>query len=211
MKIGLMTTPRESAADTVAVAQMAEARGIESIWLGEHSHLPTATKHAFHEETPDFYKRVPDPYVTLAAAATATERIRLGTAISLPAEHNPITLAKMIATLDHASGGRFDWGIGYGWNQLEMVNRGLDPLRRMATLREVVLAVRALWTSEVTSFDGKHVSFTELVPAETGASAPSADLARLPSWAPSIHSTCGVLRRLDAEYRHDIGPGGEPA
>ncbi|WP_405136489.1 TIGR03619 family F420-dependent LLM class oxidoreductase [Nocardia sp. NBC_01388] len=161
MKIGLMTTPRESAADTVAVAQMAEARGIESIWLGEHSHLPTATKHAFHEETPDFYKRVPDPYVTLAAAATATERIRLGTAISLPAEHNPITLAKMIATLDHASGGRFDWGIGYGWNQLEMVNRGLDPLRRMATLREVVLAVRALWTSEVTSFDGKHVSFTE--------------------------------------------------
>jgi alkanesulfonate monooxygenase SsuD/methylene tetrahydromethanopterin reductase-like flavin-dependent oxidoreductase (luciferase family) len=135
MKVGLMTTPRESTADTVAIAQMAEDRGIESIWLGEHSHLPTATEHAFHEETPDFYKRVPDPYITVAAAASVTKRIRLGTAISLPAEHNPLSLAKTPATLDHASAGCFEWGVGYGWNQLEMVNRGLDPRYRMATFR----------------------------------------------------------------------------
>jgi probable F420-dependent oxidoreductase len=161
MKIGLMTTPRESAEDTVAIARMAEDRGIESIWLGEHSHLPTATKHAFHEETPDFYKRVPDPYITLAAVASVTKRIRLGTAISLPAEHNPLALAKMLATLDHASAGRIEWGVGYGWNQLEMVNRGLDPQYRMATFREAVLAIRQLWTAETASFDGKRIRFSE--------------------------------------------------
>jgi probable F420-dependent oxidoreductase len=161
MKFGLMTTPRESAADTVAIAQMAEDRGFESIWLGEHSHLPTATRHAFSEGTPEFYKRVPDPYITLATVAGVTQRIRLGTAISLPAEHNPLTLAKVIATLDDACAGRFEWGVGYGWNQLEMVNRGLDPRFRMATFRETVLAVRQLWTSEVTRFEGKHVNFSE--------------------------------------------------
>jgi probable F420-dependent oxidoreductase len=161
MKIGVMPTPRESPADLIRVARLAEERGIESIWLGEHSHLPVHTKHAFAADTPDFYRRVPDPYIVLAAIAVATKTIRLGTGISLPAEHNPLTLAKSLATLDQTSGGRFEWGIGYGWNQLEMVNRGLNPRDRMAMLREVVLAVRQLWTHDVAGFDGEHIRFSD--------------------------------------------------
>lgn len=161
MRIGVMTTPWEHAADMVRVAQLAEARGIESIWFGEHSHLPVPTQHAFHDETPEFYRRVPDPYVTLAAIAASTTTIRIGTAISLPAEHEPLHLAKCLATLDELSDGRFEWGVGYGWNRLEMVNRGLDPRHRMSTFREVVLAVRKLWIGQTASFDGTHVNFTE--------------------------------------------------
>lgn len=156
-----MTTPWEEPADSVRVGQLAEERGIESIWFGEHSHLPVPTEHAFSGHTPEFYRRVPDPYLVLAAISTATTTIRLGTGISLPAEHNPLTLAKSIATLDRLSGGRFEWGVGYGWNPLEMANRGLDPRRRMATFREVVLAVRRLWTQETARADGPNVRFTE--------------------------------------------------
>lgn len=161
MKIGLMTTPWEWPVDSVRVAQLAEERGIESIWFGEHSHLPVPTQHAFSRETPEFYRRVPDPFVVLAAIAASTTTIRLGTGISLPAEHDPLTLAKTIATLDQVSGGRFEWGVGYGWNPLEMINRGLNPQQRMATFREVVLAVRRLWTQESARADGPLVRFTE--------------------------------------------------
>lgn len=156
-----MTTPWEYPSDSVRIAQMAEERGIESIWFGEHSHLPVPTEHAFSRDTPEFYRRVPDPFVVLSAIASVTKTIRLGTAISLPAEHNPLTLAKTIATLDQLSGGRFEWGVGYGWNPLEMVNRGLDPRYRMATFREVVRAVHALWTQETARADGPRVIFTE--------------------------------------------------
>jgi probable F420-dependent oxidoreductase len=161
MKVGVMPTPWETPTDLVRVAQLAEARGIESIWFGEHSHLPIPTTHAFSADTPEFYRRVPDPYIVLAAIAAATNTIRLGTGISLPAEHNPLTLAKALATLDQTSGGRFEWGIGYGWNRLEMVNRGLNPRNRMARLREVVMAVRQLWTQDVAGYTGDHVSFTD--------------------------------------------------
>lgn len=161
MKIGLMTTPWESPTDMVRIAQLAEARGIESIWVGEHSHFPVASRHPFAQDTPAFYRRVPDPYIVLATIAAATKTIRLGTGISLPAEHNPLTLAKLLATLDQVAHGRLEWGVGYGWNRLEMVNRGLDPRHRMATFREVVLAVKALWTQDVTASDGKFVRFSE--------------------------------------------------
>jgi probable F420-dependent oxidoreductase len=155
-----MPTPSDSMADLIRFARLAEDRGIESIWLGEHSHLPVPTEHAFHDETPKFYRHVPDPYIALAAIAAATSSIRLGTGISLPAEYEPLTLAKMLATLDQASNGRFEWGIGYGWNKLEMVNRGLDPNHRMSTFREVVLAVKRLWVDDIAEYDGDHVRFT---------------------------------------------------
>lgn len=160
MRIGVMPTPSDSMADLIRFARLAEDRGIESIWLGEHSHLPVPTEHAFHDETPKFYRHVPDPYIALAAIAAATSSIRLGTGISLPAEYEPLTLAKMLATLDQASNGRFEWGIGYGWNKLEMANRGLDPHHRMSTFREVVLAVKRLWVDDIAEYNGDHVRFT---------------------------------------------------
>jgi probable F420-dependent oxidoreductase len=161
VKIGLMTTPWESPTDMMRIAQLAEDRGFESIWVGEHSHFPVDSRHPFTKRTPEFYRRVPDPYVVLAAIASTTKSIRLGTGISLPAEHNPLTLAKSLATLDQAADGRLEWGVGYGWNQLEMTNRGLDPRHRMATFREVVLAVKALWTQDVAAYNGEHVRFSE--------------------------------------------------
>src|SRR3954451_4312791 len=159
MKIGVMATAWEDPADCVRLAQLAEERDIESIWFGEHSHLPTDTQHAFAAETPEFYRRIPDPYIVLAGIAANTTRIRMGTGIALPAQASPLTVAKQTATLDRLSNGRFEWGVGYGWNQQEMIDQRLDPRYRMATFAESVRAVRRLWEDDVSSFQGEHVRF----------------------------------------------------
>jgi probable F420-dependent oxidoreductase len=161
MHIGLMTTAWEQVDDCVRLGQLAETAGIESVWFGEHSHLPVAEGHAFVKEMPEFYRRIPDPYVVLSAIAASTRSIRLGTGIALPAQGDALHLAKAVATLDQLSHGRFEWGVGYGWNETEMRDHGLDPKHRMDTFGEVVAAVRELWTKEVASFDGVHVRFEE--------------------------------------------------
>jgi probable F420-dependent oxidoreductase len=97
--------------------------------------------------------------VSLATAAQATTRIRLATAVALPVESDPITLAKTIATLDHLSGGRVTLGAGFGWNTDELTDHHVPADQRRAVLREYVEAMRALWTEEVAAYDGKHVSF----------------------------------------------------
>jgi probable F420-dependent oxidoreductase len=217
----------ESPTEVIRVARLAEERGIESIWLGEHSHLPVPTKHAFAAETPEFYRRVPDPYIALAAVAAATTTIRLGTGISLPAEHNPLTMAKALATLDRASGGRFEWGVGYGWNELEMINRGLNPKHRMATLREVVLAVRQLWTEDVAGFDGQHVHFSDswswpkpeqrphppiLLGARAGRRAFDHLVEFCDGWLPSTSQTLGDIdETLPRPYERWANAGRDPA
>ena len=160
MHIGFMPTAWEHPRDLVEVAVLAEARELESVWLGEHTHTPVTTEHRFAKETPEFYRRIVDPYVTLAGIAAATSTIRLGTGIALPAQGDALTLAKTTATLDQLSSGRFEWGVGYGWNEIEMRNHGLDPGRRMATFGETIAAVRRVWTEEEAGFDGKYVSFT---------------------------------------------------
>ena len=144
-------------------AKAVEDRGLDSIWLGEHTHLPIASEHAYVEDgrVPDRYKSFPDPWAILAATAAVTKEIRLGTAICLVAEHNPLALAKLVATVDQLSGGRVEFGIGYGWNPLEMLNNGVDPKRKRATFREKVMAIKALWTTEHTAFEGEFVNFTD--------------------------------------------------
>jgi probable F420-dependent oxidoreductase len=159
MQIGLMATAWEDPRDCVGLARLAEDRGIESIWFGEHSHLPASEGHAFVDQMPEFYKRIPDPYVVLSAVAVATKTIRLGTAVALPGQGDALSIAKTIASLDQLSGGRFEWGIGYGWNKTEMRDHGLNPRHRMSRLAEVVAAVRKLWHDDVCSFDGAHVQF----------------------------------------------------
>jgi probable F420-dependent oxidoreductase len=110
---------------------------------------------------PDRYKSFPDPWAVLAAAAAVTERLRLGTAICLVAEHHPLALAKQVATVDQLSGGRVEFGVGYGWNPLEMINNGVDPKRKRATFREKIRAIKELWTTEHTAFEGEFVNFTD--------------------------------------------------
>ncbi len=88
-----------------------------------------------------------------------TSRIRLGTSVALPLEHDPITLAKTIASLDHLSGGRVTFGVGYGWNAEELADHGVDPKKRRTALREYLEAMQALWTQEEASYDGQFVKF----------------------------------------------------
>ena len=107
----------------------------------------------------DRYKRSFDPYIALAAASSITERILLGVGIGLVAQHDVITFAKEVASLDRLCGGRFVLGIGYGWNVEEMENHGIDVRRRRALVREKMLAMQALWRDEVASFSGEFVNF----------------------------------------------------
>lgn len=163
-------------APSVSVLDVAPAvaeRGFESLWVGEHTHLPVASTHRYTTGSygagrvardgfvPDMYKRFPDPFVTLTGAASVTTTLRLGTAISLVAEHSPILLAKTVASLDELSRGRMTLGVGFGWNPLEMQNNGCDPDRRHDVAREHVLAMQRLWTDETASFAGEFVRFTE--------------------------------------------------
>src|SRR6476646_124375 len=134
MDVGIAVPFSAPAQPVVAAARAAEERSIESLWVGEHTHLPVATTHRYTSGkygegrtaqqgyVPDMYKRFPDPFVTLAGAAAITTTLKLGTAICLVAEHNPIVLAKQVATLDELSGGRFQFGVGFGWNAHELRN-----------------------------------------------------------------------------------------
>jgi probable F420-dependent oxidoreductase len=162
VKIGVTIHATDLAMDVPALAREAEARGFFSLYVPEHTHIPVSRRTpppTGDAELAEEYKRSPDPLIVLGAAAAVTQRIRLGTAIGLPAQHDPISLAKQIATLDRLSGGRFVYGIGYGWNLEEMENHGIDPKRRRARVREVMLAMQELWSKEVASFAGEFVRF----------------------------------------------------
>jgi probable F420-dependent oxidoreductase len=124
------------------------------------THIPVSrrTPHPLTGDYPDdSYRRTLDPWVALAMAAAVTSRIRLGTSVALIAEHDPISLAKQVATLDHLSGGRVILGIGYGWNREEMEDHGVDPRRRRDVVREHMLAMQALWSEEEASLHGEFV------------------------------------------------------
>jgi probable F420-dependent oxidoreductase len=161
MHIGAMIFPTDLSIRPDQLARELEDRGFESLWVTEHTHIPTSRRTPWPggPVLPEEYRRTLDPYVALTAAAAVTERLVLGTGISLVAQHDPIVLAKTIASLDLLSAGRFILGIGVGWNEDEMEDHGVDPKRRRSIAREKVLAMRALWTEEEASFDGEHVSF----------------------------------------------------
>lgn len=160
--IVLFTSDRGIAPTTLAVA--AEERGFDTFYVPEHTHIPVR-RDAAHPGTgdetlpDDRYLRTLDPWVTLAACASVTSTIRLATAVALPVEHDPITLAKQVATLDHLSGGRVTLGAGFGWNTDELADHGIPAGRRRTALREYVEAMRALWTAEEAAYDGEFVSF----------------------------------------------------
>jgi len=160
MQIGVTIHATDEAMPPHELAVEAEARGFHSLYIPEHTHIPTSRRTpppTGEAELGREYARSPDPYVALAAAAVRTHTIRLGTGVGLPAQHDPIVLAKQIATLDVLAGGRFVFGIGYGWNREEMESHGVDPRRRRAVVREKVLAMQALWANDVAEFHGDHV------------------------------------------------------
>lgn len=163
MQIGVTIHSTDLSMDVAELAREAESRGFASLYLPEHTHTPTSRKTpppTGEAELAQEYLRSVDPLIALAAAASVTTKIRLGTGIALIAQHDVLALAKQIATLDRLSGGRFVLGIGYGWNLEEMKNHGIDVKRRRALVREQMLAMQQLWSQEVASFEGEFVRFT---------------------------------------------------
>ena len=165
MDFGVSYFPTDESIEPAELARMAEERGFESAFVTEHTHIPSSreTPYPAGGELPREYFRIYDPFVALATMASATERIRIGTAICLLVERDPITTAKEVASLDRLSGGRFLFGVGAGWNLEEMSNHGTDPQRRFALLRERVQACKEMWTNEEASYHGEFVNFDRIV------------------------------------------------
>ncbi len=144
------------------LARALEARGFESVWAPEHSHIPTSRRSPFHGgpgELPKQYYDVMDPFVTLSAAAAVTTTIKLGTGVCLVTQRDPIQTAKLVASLDQVSGGRFLFGIGGGWNAEEMEDHGTVFKTRFKLMRERIEAMKAIWTQDAAEYHGELVDF----------------------------------------------------
>jgi probable F420-dependent oxidoreductase len=154
---GVAIFPTEYSMDMARLASSAEERGFESLWVAEHTHIPARGSEG--SQLPREYSHTLDPFVALTAAATATTKLRVGTAICQVVEREPIVTAKAVASLDVVSGGRFLFGVGAGWLEDEMRNLGANPAQRWEILRERILAMKQVWTGEEAEFHGKHVNF----------------------------------------------------
>jgi probable F420-dependent oxidoreductase len=160
MRFGVTIFSTDVSMPVTDLAVAAEERGFDSVWIPEHTHIPTSRRTpppTGDAELAEEYKRSVDPLVALAAAAALTSTIRLGTGVLLPAQREPIVTAKAVATLQNLSGGRFELGVGFGWNEDEMEDHGVAYRARRAMAREHVLAMQALWRDDVASFDGEYV------------------------------------------------------
>ncbi len=165
MHVGVYIFPTDQTIQPIELAVAAEERGFESLWFPEHSHIPVSRDTPWGGvdgagPLPDWYRRTHDQFVALAAAAAVTNTLELGCGISLVAQRDPLWLAKQVASLDVISGGRVQFGVGYGWNKEEMANHGVAYTERRAILREKVLAMIELWTEDVAEFHGEHVDIT---------------------------------------------------
>ena len=222
VQVGVFYMPTAYTADVVTLARRVEALGFESLWVPDHPIMPVERTSAFPGggEMPASYAHLMDPLVALAAAAGATERIRLGTGIVLAAEREPLVLAKEVATLDLVSNGRLELGIGAGWQREEGEILGVHWNRRWAQVREHVLAMKACWGDGVAEFHGEYVDFPPLWSDPKPVQRPhppiliAGELARAPErivdygdgWIPRFVRTtpdevAATRRRLETVYR----------
>ena len=146
------------------VARLVEEHGHAAIYFAEHTHIPASRESPYGGggELPRKYAHTYDLFVAMTAAAAATAHLRIGSGICLVVERDPIITAKEVASVDHLSGGRLEFGVGAGWNREEMANHGTDPRTRMALLRERVEAMKAIWTTDEASYAGEHVAFERI-------------------------------------------------
>ncbi len=164
MDYGLVLFTSDRGITPAEAAKLADEHGFATFNVPEHTHIPVK-REAAHPGTgdgtlpDDRYLRTLDPWVSLATAAAVTSRVRLATAVALPVEHDPISLAKTIATLDHLSGGRVTVGVGFGWNTDELADHKVPAGRRRTMLREYIEAMRALWTADEAAYEGEFVRF----------------------------------------------------
>ena len=161
MKFGISTFVTDEGIAPGVLARAIEERGFDSLFIAEHTHIPLSRKSPWPRggELPRKYYRTLDPFITLTAAAAATERLLLGTGVALVVERDPIITAKEVASLDLVSGGRVLFGVGVGWNREEMENHGTDPRTRGKLTDERIRAMIEIWTKEEPEFHGRYVSF----------------------------------------------------
>jgi len=174
LTFGVSLFPTDQTIGPIDLAKAVEERGLDSLFVPEHTHIPASRKTPFPGggDLPDHYWRSHDPFVALTAAAAVTSRIKLGTGICLVIERDPIQLAKEIASLDVISNGRFILGIGAGWNQEEMENHGASYQNRWKIVREKILAMKEIWNNDEAEFHGEFVDFDPIwswpKPAQAG-------------------------------------------
>jgi probable F420-dependent oxidoreductase len=167
MDAGVAYFPTHDAVGPAEIARLAEARGHRWLMYAEHTHIPASRESPWggHEGAPPLprkYAHTYDPFVAIATSLAVTTSLRVGTGICLVPQRDPIITAKEVASLDHLSGGRFDFGIGAGWNREEMAHHGTDPRTRMRSMRERVLAMKEIWTTSEATFHGEFVDFERI-------------------------------------------------
>lgn len=164
MKIGIGAFLTDRSIRPAAIARAVEERGFESLLLPEHSHIPTGRESPYPGggELPHYYTRIVSPFPALAAAAAVTDRITLGTAVTLLPQRDVIHTAKEVATLDLLSDGRILLAVAPGWNREQMRSHGTDPRTRGARMEEQIRALKHIWTSDEAEFHGEHVDFERL-------------------------------------------------
>ena len=161
MKIGAIIFPTDYSIALTELAPALEERGFDALFVPEHTHIPASRRSPWRGggELPREYSHTLDPFVGLAAAATATRTLRIGTGICLVTERDAIVTAKAVASLDLVSGGRFEFGIGAGWNAEEMEHHGTRFETRFRVMEDRVRAMQAIWAADEAAYEGEFTSF----------------------------------------------------
>jgi probable F420-dependent oxidoreductase len=225
MRLGVAVWLTDTGVGIAELARTVEDAGLESLFLTEHSHVPASRVDLAAGDRPGEDARLLDQFTALGAAAACTSRLRLGTGICIVPQHDPIALAKQVATIDHIAGGRFLFGVGVGWLVEELRNHGVDPATRWALMEEQLLAMKAIWTTDEAEFHGNDVDFDPIwcwpKPVQKphpplivgGDSSRSLRLAALhgDAWGPVVDEV-GEFERGLAEWRRlradaGLGPG----
>jgi probable F420-dependent oxidoreductase len=162
MHTGLFVVATENSMPIAELAIAAEERGFESLWFPEHSHIPVDSAYPGGIPIPKDYAHTLDPFICLATSAAVTKKIKLGTGICLLIERDTILTAKEVATIDLVSGGRFEFGIGGGWNEKEMANHGTDFTSRFDKLADQIAAMKVIWSQEDVEYHGPFVDFAPM-------------------------------------------------
>lgn len=222
MRLGIAMFTTDRAWPVPDLAREVEARGLASLAVPEHTHMPVAhTPHPSGRPLPDEYRRLLDPFVALTAAAAVTERLALITGVCLLAQRDPIVTAKAAASLDHLSGGRLVLGVGYGWNRPETAAHGVAFGDRREVLHDHLAVVQGLWTEEVASHTGTHASLAPswawpkpdhlppvLLGAGLGPRTLEAVVTRMDGWLPmGTRTTLAGLAPLRAAWQTAGRPG----
>ena len=164
MKIGAVMFFTTDSMQPAPLARALEERGFESLWVPEHTHIPSSRKTEYPAGGPLIrpYYDIMDPFLVLNTAATVTTKLKIGTGIALVTQRDPIVTAKLVSSIDQLSGGRFLFGVGNGWNRDEIENHGTVFASRHKLARERIEAMKTIWTSEEPEYHGEFVNFDKM-------------------------------------------------